>query len=403
MPTVAAVVTLALALALPCLAAPPPSQQKGGASCTTNSDCSLGGECVKGACVCEPTFTSANCSELHLLPAQGTGKAFYRPNASSWGGSVVVGDDGEYHMYVNDLANGCGLDVWTCGSFVTHASSKTPEGPYTADVPPHAGNSSVADEFSSNPTVQRLPDGSYIIARIGTGVWHDGVAPTVCHSGNGTTDVPVCVKSEEVAVPPVAGATFSGPNLIRSTSGPNGPFVAFNNSGWGANNPGLYVNKSTGALLLVSKFGCNSTINPHPKTFCRQFGVASAPSWRGPWTFHKTIEVFGEDSYIWRSKNGFHMLFQGGGYVPALPKYTGHFHHAWSENGLDWTVNTWSEAFSNTIALASGGSLQLQRRERHQLLFATGDETLPTHLFNGASYPNGGDHTFTSVQPLNTQ
>jgi hypothetical protein len=94
------------------------------------------------------------------------------------------------------------------------------------------------------------------------------------------------------------------------------------------------------------------------------------------------------------------MLFQGGSYAPIYPTYNGHWHTAFSPNGLNWTVAADSMVFNGSIALAGGGGgVELYRRERHQVLFD--DSGRPCYLFNGAQLQGvEGDATFTSVQPI---
>ncbi len=139
--------------------------------------------------------------------------------------------------------------------------------------------------------------------------------------------------------------------------------------------------------------------------FCAEFGVASAPHWRGPYTDGGLIGVYGEDAYVWRDAasdgGAYHMLFQGGNYAPQYPRYNGHWHTAFATDFLGtWTVAADSMVFDGNITIAGGEpNLLLGRRERHQVLF---DEAgVPTHLFNGAQLQNAtGDGTFTSVQPI---
>jgi hypothetical protein len=56
---------------------------------------------------------SANCSAAHT---------------SSWGGSVVWGDDGLYHMFVSENIKSCGLHQWSHNMImqVQHAASASP-------------------------------------------------------------------------------------------------------------------------------------------------------------------------------------------------------------------------------------------------------------------------------------
>jgi hypothetical protein len=72
------------------------------AACTDDDDCSLNGVCdtSSGVCACDAEWAGgdASCARLNLLPTT-PGAGFHPPNASSWGGSLVRGDDGRVHMF----------------------------------------------------------------------------------------------------------------------------------------------------------------------------------------------------------------------------------------------------------------------------------------------------------------
>jgi hypothetical protein len=75
-------------------------------------------------------------------------------------------------------------------------------------------------------------------------------------------------------------------------------------------------------------------------------------------------------------------------------------HTAFSSDGItDWSVERFSNVFNASIPLLSGGVVELDRRERSQVLFDSLGR--PAFLFNGATSaaPNG-DHSFTTVQPV---
>jgi hypothetical protein len=60
---------------------------------------------------CQPT-----CSILDIKRRpSGAAPAMYgySPNVTSWGGNVVAGDDGLYHLYVSEMVGGCGLNTWS--------------------------------------------------------------------------------------------------------------------------------------------------------------------------------------------------------------------------------------------------------------------------------------------------
>jgi hypothetical protein len=297
---------------------------------------------------------------------------------------------------VAEMEGGCGLDSWEANSAVRLAVSRAgAEGPYERAqllLPP----------FAHNPTMHMTANGSLLVAHIGQGVPEH---PPVTNCTNGTTPG---LKRPAAAPPPsrltlgVRGAPLPPPNFLYLPSGApddGSQWLVLNSSGgsWADNNPALLIEADDSALLVYKTHcacpgGC----------FCAQFGVASAPHWRGPYTDGGLIDVYGEDAYVWRDTiadgGGYHMLFQGGSYAPMYPQYVGHWHTAFSTDWMHWTVAADSVVFDGNVSLVGGGDLLLARRERHQLLFdASG---APSHLFNGAMLNAAGDRSFTSVQPI---
>ena len=101
--------------------------------CETDTDCSLNGVCTgpsgRQRCVCDSPWKDATteaCSVLDVLPhpddyvpAYGgprTDTAFHDQNLTSWGGNIVLGDDGKYHLFVSAMDGGGGLNVWGHGA-----------------------------------------------------------------------------------------------------------------------------------------------------------------------------------------------------------------------------------------------------------------------------------------------
>ena len=61
--------------------------------CSDAADCGFNGECRTGACVCSAPWAGPECQRLLLrdvVPAAGLREL----STSTWGGSVVAGDDG---------------------------------------------------------------------------------------------------------------------------------------------------------------------------------------------------------------------------------------------------------------------------------------------------------------------
>jgi hypothetical protein len=80
--------------------------------------------------------------------------------------------------------------------------------------------------------------------------------------------------------------------------------------------------------------------------------------------------------------------------------------HAWSHDGLNWTLGTPKAAYNKTVLWADGSNTTFAERERPVLLFmGAGAKGVPTHLLNGVrpssdgggggvgSFPNAPTHT----------
>ncbi len=79
--------------------APAPSER-----CANNGDCSYNGNCTEGKCDCLPQFRGTLCDVFNFAPLDLSKGAGLRSvdssnlQISSWGGSVHLADDGNYHM-----------------------------------------------------------------------------------------------------------------------------------------------------------------------------------------------------------------------------------------------------------------------------------------------------------------
>ena len=129
--------------------------------CIIDMDCSLNGLCQSGACACDKGWGGTDCGVLNLgpappggaygyvltpclsnhpacknspallvvhnchadscilittlrsdVPAHGRVRRRYSPNVSSWGAHVIKWTDNQYHMYVSEMWNDCGIDSW---------------------------------------------------------------------------------------------------------------------------------------------------------------------------------------------------------------------------------------------------------------------------------------------------
>ena len=363
--------------------------------CSTPDECSLGGKCVDGRCVCWPTWKGPNCSELNLMPSPNI-FAWYRPgNQSSWGGSVVE-RSGVYHMFASDITAHCGLDTWRRNSRIVHLTADVPEGPYREQ-------SAVLAPFAHNPTVHIAPDGTWLLLHIGHGVSLPFL-PVVNGCTNGTTPTTLA-SAPASSEPPGARAALGdrvAPALLYSTSGPDGPWESLKPDpfAWGCNNPALHI-FANGSALLVCKV-------PMRNLTCCAMQIATAPSWRGPYRIVAHPDVYGEDPFVFRQPEDGHLHMLLHTMIHGLPKIRT---TAWSRDGISWTpafvayqgvnYSDTHASFGVDILAANGTHFTAARRERHQVLLREGDGA-PTYLFNGVTKqnPDNMDFSFTAAQPL---
>ncbi len=340
-------------------------------SCESDLDCSLNGVCGSSkTCECDPAWKGDACELLSLLPADASvkGGAYgYAPNVTSWGGNPVL-VDGEYHLFVAEMKGNQGLDVWQHNSMVTHATSKTPQGPFTK-------RSVTLLPEAHNPIVIRLKDGRLALFHIGS-----GNASTNAKQGKG------------------------GHSVTHLAPGPDGPWTAVE-SNISCNNPAP-MQHPNGTIFLVCK-------NAGSHMFRSDSGDVA-----GPWTkvmdLPKSPPGMGtyEDPFLYLDKRGnWHIIFHSWNHTND-DNIAGHYY---STDGLNWITST-VQPYGNTAMLTDGTQLHFTTRERPKILF--NDQGEPAFLYNGVNtnqyctdkvspashckVQKGYDWCYTFVQPIQT-
>jgi len=272
-------------------------------------------------------------------------------------------------MFASEFINGCGLMSWETNSQVIHATSSTPQGPYTVkDV--------ALPTEHHNPTIRKATDGTYLLYTIGEN--YD--KPVNCKVGE--------VRSEGVMV----GGGIIVLAYSKSLDGPwqiNDPAMMIHgrNGKWDemVTNPAPVI-MPNGTVLLFYR---GSSTQNGKKIY--EIGLAAAPTWKGPYTRVVDTSLFtvsNEDPFVWQAKDGhFHMLthyFAGGG------------GHAFSADGVKWKFG--GLGYNQTVVYDDHTTQQLGRRERPQVLIENG---VPTFLFNGVT-PKGDNNSFTIATAIHT-
>lgn len=337
-------------------------------------DCSLNGKCESNKCVCYSGWKGPACDVLNLA------KSFVlygNDTTSSWGTSVIK-NDGVYFAFVSEFVRGCSLQQWSPNSRIiryysissflfyfslNRLSSRFLTGPYSFDM-------EVLPPFHHNPTVVKYGE-KFLLYCIGINV-------------NTTINCNIGLPG------PSPGNYESNVTMFVSSDMKNwkdyGEVLKGRRKGfWDSDttNPSACVDDDRVWLMYR---GC-----PWKCPGNEKIGLAVASSFDSLYTRVNNGPLFefqAEDPFIWKDLRGnFHALLHaidGNGGFHCDPKnHSGCDvgRHAFSSNGLNWTVSK-NPAYSTHIEWTDGTVEILNRRERPQLVFD--DERNPIMLINGA-------------------
>jgi len=350
------------------------------AGCWYDADCNWNGKCVDtDHCECRPGWTGDFCDVLDLRPTNP--KAGYQyfvdgQNVSSWGGSVVYGNDGLYHMYAAEMSGFCGLSVWLANSIIIHATSPDPL------KVPFKRQSTVWDIFAHEPSAAVAPTGEYVIYFTAT-IEPNQKNPPVkngscegCHNGNTALDCRYDDRDWGVNLPTYmiysdkADGPWSDPVLV----------------------PGTDIDVDSNLAVWINDDGSLVGLTRH--------NVYMASDWRNMSTY-KIVNKWqhpdmGEDPTIWRDENG---IYHGMIHIYRTDSVGLHYY---SEDGIHWSQSLGGgNAFTCNISYTDGTDRYLACRERPHLVFNQTGHIIA--LTNGAADVSCGDavkydRTYTSLQ-----
>jgi len=306
-------------------------------ACSSDHDCSLNGECTavhgnKQVCICDAPWTGDSCQTLAVLPVNSSthpGAAAYgfAPNVSSWGGSILRGQDGRHHMYVAQMKQG-GLIGWGTVSECIHAVSDAPSGPFMR---------------------------------------RDVVLSNECH---GPVVIPDPVTQSLLMFHIGTGNSTSG--FMHHSATPDGPWVASRTNPGSCGMPTAAFHPN-GTLFVVCGNG--------------QRLSRADQGWQGEWAdvMQLSPPPMWEDPSLWFDRRGnWHILYHVYALEPfssGIERYSG---HAYSTTGHDWKFSQ-EEPLGGTVQFTDGSNKSFATRERPQLVFADTNRTTPTALTSAVS------------------
>ena len=333
-------------------------------ACKSDLDCSLNGICdtSMGKCACDPPWIDSagggeHCSVLDVaphpndyVPAYGgprTDTSFGPQNVTSWGGNMILGDDGLWHLFVSAMGGGRGLDTWGYNSQIDHAvSAGGPMGVF------HKKDTSLNHE-AHNASPLRLKNGTYLLFHIGDG-----------------------------------GVRKGGSSFLHASEDPAGPWRPLGDLR--CNNPAPMLHNN-GTVFV----GCNSggfQIYRNDDVFDPSSPWAHVTTLVFPpeWGSAAPGELKNEDPYTWMDRRGnWHFLAHRYDYRDGWPPNPNQTNpvlvsgHGFSEDGVRWHFNSAQQPYDPVIRFANGTLQHFSTYERPHLVFNAKQQ--PTHLVNGVS------------------
>jgi len=264
-----------------------------------------------------------------------------------WCGSVIYAS-GEYHMFasrwVERLTFPSGYMV---GSEIVHATSKTPEGPYTykATVISQRPRGYWDSQFAHNPQVVKCGD-TYVLFYNGAPIASDG-------------------KSRRIGY-----ATTKNINSDRWTRSDKPLDLGRED----CNNPAAWV-EHDGSVTLAFRYGN------------QRIGVARAKRYNGEYEILNPDimpDVIAEDPFLWRdSRTGMYRMIveDGKGKLTGNERFGAILE---SDDAIHWQPEDPVLAYDHTLIYDDLSMIRAERRERPQLLFDRDGNI--THLFTAVLY-----------------
>lgn len=320
--------------------------------------------------------------------------AFRSETNSIWGGSLVKGEDGLYHMYYSRWPKHLGW-AWVTDSEIAHAVSESPFGPFRfKDVAlPRRGRAFWDGWCTHNPTIHRFGDKYYLYYMGNTGDGKITGTPgkeklNWGHRNNQRIGV-------AIAENPNGPWIRSDKPLVDITSNDDAIDSLM------TSNPSICQRPDGGFLLVYKGVGKEFPMpNGGPVVHC----IATSESPTGPVTKHdKPVFTFqgerfpAEDPYIWYQEGKYRAIVKRIKHtnkkrVFSLVQYD-------SKDGFDWKPSKHHEISERKVEWEDGKVQQFNHLERPQVYVENG---IPVALLCAADTidENRVRHSFNIQIPL---
>jgi hypothetical protein len=279
-----------------------------------------------------------------------------------WGGSVIWGEDGAYHMYVSRWPKKYPFyEGYVVSSEIVHATSETPDGRFAFQqvILPDRGEQFWDGRMTHNPTIHRHGE-RYLLFYLGVTFKGPRPDPKVLWENPGRTNH-------------IGYAGHIGLATATSPWGPwerlDEPILSPRPDHWDhsvTTNPAPCVHEGGSILLIYRSYGL-------------QHGVAFAERWDKPFRRlgEGPISCFTgpariEDPYLWHDGKRYHLIAKDLSEDGALSGEVNAGVSALSEDGIHWRWDDPLKAYSRRLTWSDGKTTVQGCLERPQVLVENG-------------------------------
>lgn len=335
------------------------------------------------------------------------GKVFCQPSFTMdnywiWGSSVIKAQDGKYHIYVSRFPKSLPFHPgWMVASEIVHGVSDSAQGPFTfSDIAlPPRGAEYWDGRSTHNPRILTYQGKYYLIYMGSTHPFRDPDYDELtldskwCIVGRANKRIGIAVADN----PYGPWKRFDEPILDVQP----GTFYSFLTS-----NPSPIVQED-GSVMMVFK---GRSYLGNDKYSNMAIGMAYAKNIEGPYTvinngkpiFDVEKQGEGEDPFLWKDKQGYHIIFKD--HVARFTGERGGGVMAHSQDGINWMMDKDPKAYSLTVEWEDGTIKKQGQLERPFILFENGK---PAFIYFATMDGPGGfenaSNSWNMVIPLNNK
>jgi len=287
---------------------------------------------------------------------------------SIWGGSVIKGDNGLYHMYYSRWPKKLGWE-WVTNSEIAHATSHTPFGPFKhVDVAlPDRGNTYWDGSCTHNPTIHKFGNKYYLYYMGNYGdnkIVSTPVNPKINWVHRNNQRIGVAVADD----PNGPWTRFDKP-VLDITHGDSLAHDALMTS-----NPSV-CEMTDGRILMVYKAVGKKYQLPFGGPVVHLVAIADSPTgpfkkYPNPIFLEKGERFPAEDPYIWHQAGKYHAIVKF--FNQENKKRRFYLAHYLSFDGIDWQKAKNFIISDKTIYWQDGSKQQFDHLERPQLYIEDG-------------------------------